>query len=86
MKNILQRLVLLATLTFLPLFIAFAYGDPPEPPGPGGTPGSGGIPFGGPVGDPIGDGIGILMALSVIFGCFKRYEFWRIGKEHRELY
>ena len=86
MKNIFRRIVFLATLTLLPLFIAFTYGDPPGPPGPGGASGSGGIPLVGPVGDPIGDSIGILIALSVVFGCFKLYEFWRIEKVQRQLY
>jgi hypothetical protein len=86
MKNIFRRIFLLATLTLLPLFMAFAYGDPPGPPGSGGAPGSGGIPLVGPVGDPIGDSIAILIALSVVFGVFKLYEFWRIEKVQRELY
>ncbi len=83
MKNNLRRLVLLSAFTILPLFIAITYGDPPGPPGPGGDPLGGG---GRPVGGPIGDGIWILIALGVVYGCNKLYEFWRGNKAQRELY
>ena len=86
MRKLFRRLLLLYSFTLLPLFIAFTYGDPPGPPRPGGNPGSGGILAGGPAGGPIGDTIGILITLGVVFGCFKLYEFWRIGKVQRELY
>ena len=86
MRKLFRRLFLLYCFTLLPLFIVFTYGDPPGPPGQGGHPGSGGISLAGPVGNPIGDSLSILIALGAVYGCFKLYEFWRIGKVGRELY
>ena len=74
MRRSLLRISLIFLLILVPLFIAGVFADPPGPPNPGGPPGSNG---GVPVGAPIDSGIGVLLALGLIYGCYKIYEIWK---------
>jgi hypothetical protein len=75
MKRIISKIVLFATFTLLPGLLTFA--DPPNPPGPGGNPVTGG---GTPVGAPIDDGMTILLALGIGYGVYKLYEIRKKSK------
>jgi hypothetical protein len=68
MKRAILKVLLVAQLIVMPLFLAGVFADPPGPPGPGGDPGSSG---GVPVGAPIDNGVVILIGLGLVYGCYK---------------
>jgi len=76
MKRIISTIVLFSVFTLIPTLLTFA--DPPNPPGPGGNPVTGG---GTPVGAPIDDGITILLALGFGYGLYKLYELRKKTKD-----
>jgi hypothetical protein len=86
MKKALWRMFLLVQLILVPLFISGVFADPPGPPSPGGDPnGNGGVPVGGTEGASIDNGVIILLALGLVYGCYKIYEIWKkkdVGKEN----
>jgi hypothetical protein len=74
MKKILFKQMLLTFLLTVPMFVTSVLSDPPGPPGPGGDPGgSGGVP----VGSPIDNGTIVLLAIALIYGAYKIYQFRR---------
>jgi hypothetical protein len=86
MKKALWKMFLVVQFILVPLFISCIFADPPGPPSPGGDPGGtpGGVPVGGQSAS-IDDGVFILIALGMIYGCYKIYEIWKkkdIGKEN----
>jgi hypothetical protein len=68
MKRAILKVLLVAQLIVMPLFLAGVFADPPGPPGPGGDPGSSG---GVPVGAPIDNGVVFLIGLGLVYGCYK---------------
>lgn len=78
MKKSFLRIIFIIQMVLLPLFLGSVFADPPNPPGPGGSPvGPGG---GLPVGGAIDDGLSILLALGVAYGVYRFYEIWKRKK------
>jgi hypothetical protein len=70
MKITLRKLFLLAPLFLVLVLTTQVFADPPGPPGPGGSPVSGG---GTPVGAPVDNDVIILIFLGAMYGLYKIY-------------